>query len=146
MLGRAQAEALRFARFLAHDPQVAQDVCQEGLARALGGIASLKDPRKLKSWLFEILRNVHRDFRRREAREVLAEAEEPSSGETSSERFDARQTLGRVSRRERSVIFLVDVMGHTYEEAARIIGTTEERVRSRLKRARARYQRLFNAA
>ena len=49
-----------------HDPDLASDISQEAMAKALKRVSQLRDPGKLDSWLFGILINCWRDHFRQQ--------------------------------------------------------------------------------
>ena len=61
------ADLFRYAYWLTHDKQVAEDLVQETFLRAWRALDSLKDEKAAKSWLITILRreNARRFERKR---------------------------------------------------------------------------------
>lgn len=55
---------------LSHGRQDAEDLLQEALLRGLNGFEGLREPRRVRSWLFTIVTNTWRDRHRSRAREV----------------------------------------------------------------------------
>src|SRR5215469_6275804 len=55
----------RYARFLARDPDLADDLVQEALTRAVGAADSFRLGTNIRAWLFSILKNVVRNSLRR---------------------------------------------------------------------------------
>ncbi len=58
---------LAFIRSKVADPELAEDILQESLLRALRAAPELRDEEKLVSWLFQIVRNAITDTYRRRA-------------------------------------------------------------------------------
>jgi RNA polymerase sigma-70 factor (ECF subfamily) len=66
----------RFAYRLTEDPGAAEDLVQETCLRALQSFGTLRDPARVKSWLFQILSRLVVDRHRTRRREVPADLEE----------------------------------------------------------------------
>jgi RNA polymerase sigma-70 factor (ECF subfamily) len=135
----------RFARGLARDPVMADDLVQDCLERALSR-EHLYDPaRSLRTWLFTILRNIFlNDQRTRSARANVAQDYEAvglphAAIEPQHHSVYIQQVLNAVAAlpaEQREVILLVAVEGLSYQETASIVGTPIGTVMSRLARAR----------
>jgi RNA polymerase sigma-70 factor, ECF subfamily len=149
----AEADALyNFARYLARDASLAEDLVQETFARALDAEAQFVVGTKLKAWLFRILRNAFVDRRRRERKNPveLRDASEDSNdsrddwlrGDIEIDRLrglvqsDIEAALARLSDDARAVV-LLDLEGCTETEIAKVMDTAVGTVKSRLARARA---------
>lgn len=152
----ALPHVLRFARSLAHDEALADDLVQETYLRAYRGWATFKQGRDARRWLFTICRNVYLRHREREARgvdtsgedaelESLAASMEHGVADRSGfadviDRIEVgpaiRAALAAVPEVYRTTVLLVDVEGESYETAAEILGVPVGTVRSRLFRAR----------
>ena len=134
----------RYARYLRREPDNADDLVQECLARAIAKIHTWQPGTNLRAWLFVILRNCHIDEIRREQRMELLDdtpADEPSlttpaNQETSVALSEVRNAFLGLSEEHREVLLLVAIEGLQYEEAAAILEVPLGTVRSRLSRAR----------
>jgi RNA polymerase sigma-70 factor (ECF subfamily) len=133
----------RFARVLARGNDLADDLVQDTLVRAIAARASFSEGTNLRAWLFAILRNVHLSLRRRASRSPLLPAPEempmtPVSG--GQEEGHAMRDLGRafesLPKAQQQVLWLTVVEGMEYEDVAQVLGTPVGTVRSRLSRAR----------
>lgn len=62
---RERGRLLAFIRSKLDDPELAEDVLQESLLRALRSAPDLQDEEKLTSWLYQIVRNAITDTYRR---------------------------------------------------------------------------------
>lgn len=148
---RRRLEALRprlcrLARSWCHDANLAEDLAQETLTRALSRSSQLRDEQALEGWLFSILNNAWRDHLRgrREHLDVdhldelvLDQAPGPE------ENYASQQTVARVRRAiaalplgQRQVVTLVDLEEFAYAEVAKILAVPVGTVMSRLSRAR----------
>ena len=163
----ALPHVVRFARSLAHDDALADDLVQETYLRAYRSWATFKPGADARRWLFTICRNVYLRHREREARvvdtsgedaelESLAAAVEHGQADRSGlgdllDRIEVapaiRQALADVPEVYRTAAILVDVEGESYDAAAEILGVPVGTVRSRLFRARRLLQQsLFKYA
>jgi RNA polymerase sigma-70 factor (ECF subfamily) len=97
----------------------------------------------LLPWIFRIIRNLHvDDIRKTRIRaEYAAHHGRLSEGKHEWERDPlqdllVRQAFEALSPPHREVIFLVDIMGMRYQEAAQVLDVAEGTIMSRLSRAR----------
>jgi RNA polymerase sigma-70 factor (ECF subfamily) len=120
----------RYARALARDADIADDLVQDTLVRALRS-ERLFLGGDIRSWLYTILTNLNRNRRRSLARRPqftpLLENNPDASG-TEAEGRDIARALGTL---------LVMLEGLSYREVANIQGVPIGTVMSRLARARA---------
>ena len=129
----------RYARALARDADVADDLVQDTLVRALRS-ERLFLGGDIRSWLYTILTNLNRNRRRSLARRpqftpLLDNNAEPSG--TEAESRDIARALATLVEDQRSVLLLVMLEGLSYREVADIQGVPIGTVMSRLARARA---------
>jgi RNA polymerase sigma-70 factor (ECF subfamily) len=131
-----------FARMLARNPTLADDLVQETAVRALCNVDKFVPGTNLKAWLSTILRNQFYDELRDQARIVAyvaaiphpAGADGEQEGRLALREFErAFHTLPAV---QREALSLVGASGFTYEEAAKIAGCAVGTIRSRVSRAR----------
>jgi RNA polymerase sigma-70 factor, ECF subfamily len=152
----ALPHVVRFARSMARDEALADDIVQETYLRAYRAWETFRPGADARRWLFTIARNVFLRGREREARAVDTsgdDAELESLAATSGiadaqrdgidallDRIDVapaiRRALEALPEVYRSTAVLVDVEGASYDEAAEILGIPVGTVRSRLFRAR----------
>lgn len=129
----------RYARALARDPDIADDLVQDTLVRALRS-EKLFVGGDLRSWLYTILTNLNRNRRRSLARQPqftpLVENAPDASG-TEAEGRDISRALATLQHDQRAVLLLVMLEGMSYREVADIQGVPIGTVMSRLARARA---------
>jgi RNA polymerase sigma-70 factor, ECF subfamily len=137
----------RFARAVIRDRDKADDLVQDALERAVRNIGHWRGDGRLKSWLFQIMMNVHRDQARRYtvSRNVLT-LEFPGSvdggQEHKSELTEIGKALERLSADQRQILVLVAVEGFSIKEVARLLALPEGTVLSRLARARSNLRSL----
>ena len=129
----------RYARALARDSDIADDLVQDTLVRALRS-EKLFIGGDLRSWLYTILTNLNRNRRRSLARKpVFTELfdNNPDASGTEAEGRDISRALAALVEEQRSVLLLVMLEGLSYREVADIQGVPIGTVMSRLARARA---------
>jgi len=130
----------RFARALARDAEVADDLVQDTLVRALRA-EHLFHGGDLRTWLFTILLNLDRNRRRGLARRplhaVIEETEPPGEPGSDGSSRDIARGLALLPVEQREVLLLVTLEGMSYREAAEAQGVPIGTVMSRLSRARA---------
>jgi len=152
----ALPHVVRFARSLAHDDALADDLVQETYLRAYRSWGTFKQGHDARRWLFTICRNVFLRQRERDARVVdtsgddaeleslLAAVEHGAATQNGTadllDRIEVapaiRAALAVLPEVYRTAAILVDVEGESYEGAAEVLGVPVGTVRSRLFRAR----------
>lgn len=141
-----------FARFLARNPSMADDLVQETILRALAKCEQYKADTNLKAWVFSILRNLFLEQvrRRKKEQEVLdSYAVDVAPTTTHQPAGPARQAvqdldhlLWQLTPLLREALVLIGAQEMTYEEAARICGTSVGTMKTRVSRARAELMKL----
>ena len=129
----------RYARALARDTDIADDLVQDTLVRALRS-EKLFLGGDLRAWLYTILTNLNRNRRRSLARQPammeLHDTTADASG-TEAEGRDISRALATLAEDQRAVLLLVVLEGLSYRDVADIQGVPIGTVMSRLARARA---------
>src|SRR3954452_10812392 len=129
----------RYARALTRDADIADDLVQDTLVRALRS-ERLFLGGDVRSWLYTILTNLNKNRRRSLARRPqfmpLLDNNPDASG-TEAEGRDIARALGTLVEEQRSVLLLVMLEGLSYREAADTGGAPIGRFLSRPPRARA---------
>lgn len=136
----------RFVKFRVPTPQDAEDVLQETCLAAWQSFESLRDPASFKPWLLGVARNKCRDYYREQARrlEIPLEALNESvlsmgrSGLTL--RSAVRDTLEQLGDTDRQILYLSYFRDLPQAEIARLLHIPLGTVKSRLHKARARFQ------
>jgi RNA polymerase sigma-70 factor, ECF subfamily len=163
LMRRHNQRLYRMARAILRDDAEAEDVMQDAYVRAYQNLASFEGRAKFVTWLTRIA--IHEALsrsRKRHRFQPLDPADE-ANGEImqlapSSIRSPEQQTYDRelaavlekavlsLSEEHRLVFMLRDVEGLSTEETAHCLNLTEENVKVRLHRARARLRgRLYDA-
>ncbi|MGP4111463.1 sigma-70 family RNA polymerase sigma factor [Streptomyces sp. 4N509B] len=132
---------------LADDPRLADDLVQETFLRALRGLHRFEGRSSARTWLLSIARHTVVDsLRRASARPRLSDRED---WQLAVERSQPRglpgfedgvaliELLAALPYERRRAFVLTQVLGMSYEEAARTLGCPIGTVRSRVARARA---------
>ena len=132
-----------YARFLARDPAVADDVVQDGLVRALAALEQFQAGTNLKAWLFTIVRNAFYETARRRRRELssigngdLPQRTIPPDAERRAEIRDLQSTIWTLPPLLREALILVGAQEMSYEEAATVCGVPVGTMKARVSRAR----------
>lgn len=126
-----------------HSPELADDLTQETLSKALRRSAQLNELAKMDGWLFRILANCWHDYLRAR-RENVEYEEERHQHQATPERLSlrneeilaVREAVSRLNVLQREVVTLVDIEGFSYLEVAKILDIPVGTVMSRLCRAR----------
>jgi RNA polymerase sigma-70 factor (ECF subfamily) len=149
----------RFALRLTGDGAAAEDLVQETYLKALQSFASLRDPARVRPWLFQILSRLVTDRHRASGRELPVGDQEdvdrfslydriadedpfPYSGSLHQDFIDqfqdedVRRALLRMPEVYRLPLLLVYVEEMTYRELAEVLGCPIGTVMSRLHRGR----------
>lgn len=134
----------RYAGALTRDRPEADDLVQDCLERALARSHQFRPGTDLRRWLFTILRNLHIDRRRRDARrgqhlpfEEWRDA--APAGEQQYYWLRLSEVTGRMRRLrpcDRRIVLLSVVAGLGHATIARRMGVATGTVKSRLSRAR----------
>jgi len=126
-----------------HAKDIADDLVQDTVIKAMRSASSLRDIEKMNSWLFTILANCWRDYlRRQKPTDDIDECifTDDSTPELTQERQNitdiVQQAVASLPQGQRQVLSLVDLEGFTYAEVAEIIDIPAGTVMSRLNRAR----------
>lgn len=135
-----------YAYSLARDHHQAEDLVQECAVRALTARNIPRDDRAYRAWLFRILRNLFLDQIRQEKPAAPFEEDEHSAAGTEywqgNERFITALTVSlemrKLPRPQREIIALIDMVGLSYAETAKLLDVPVGTVMSRISRARRR--------
>ena len=130
----------RYARALTRDGDVADDLVQDTLVRALRA-EHLFLGGDVRSWLYTILTNLNRNrLRSLSRRPTLMPIEDNDAVELAGPEAggrDIERALATLVDEQRAALLLVVLEGLTYREVAQVQGVPIGTVMSRLARARA---------
>lgn len=135
----------RYARALTRDRDMADDLVQDCLERAIRKRALWRPIGAVKPWLFRMLLNIYRnDLRQRRHQPAFVAMDsvivEPHHQGEQSSRLALAETaeaIDRLPAEQREALLLVVLEGVSYEEAAKILEIPIGTLMSRLGRARA---------
>lgn len=149
LVHRHMKDAFAFAVRLTGDPQEAEELSQEGFVKAFGALAAFRGEASFRSWLYQILINLHRDRRRRWKREetrlqvVKDETERRQARNVEDTSMQADELSGVVKDRvqtlpdrQREVLVLHVYQGLDYREIANVLGCSYDDVKMNLSLAR----------
>lgn len=132
------------------DVDPAHDVLQETFTKAMGSLASLREPGAFKAWLLriahsELLKYLRKqketavDFSAEESKALLAKASEALEGndpaEIAGRHLEAARVLQRMEKLPqiyRQTLFLRYQGGLPYKDVARVLGITVENAKFRV--------------
>lgn len=152
------------AKRVANEAEV-EDILQEVFLRMHRKLDSLKDPRRMVSWLFQITRNAITDYYRAPARQCEMpaglsadlDADHPASvPSVAGESTDAgqlrtelagclRPMIDRLSADYRQAVTLVELDGLTQQAAAKRLGLSVSGMKSRVQRGRRQLKDMLEA-
>jgi RNA polymerase sigma-70 factor (ECF subfamily) len=134
----------RYARKLARDEALAEDLLQESLLRGLDKVHLWREGTNLRAWLCTILHNHYINELRRAKRQGIAvelgECDEPlaypPTQDLSLKMRDVGRALAALPKGQRMVITMIGIDGFDYGKVAGMVGIPLGTVRSRLSRGR----------
>jgi RNA polymerase sigma-70 factor (ECF subfamily) len=150
--------ALRMTR----NPTDAEDLVQEAMLKAFAAFGSFTEGTNLKAWLFRILTNTYiNQYRKKQRAPLQTSADELTdgqlneAGENLGMRSAEAEAMAKLADGEivdalaalpddfRMAVYLVDIEGFSYKEAAEIMDTPVGTVMSRLSRGRKQLRELL---
>jgi RNA polymerase sigma-70 factor (ECF subfamily) len=125
---------------LVQDIDVAEEIVQEGFARAWAAPGTPADPVQFRRWLYRIITNLARDhFRRRKQMAGIVAAEATADPVALVEARSVDESLVNALRSltlaERQAIYLRYFEDQSFKETARILGRPQVSVRVVVHRA-----------
>lgn len=124
------------------DRDLAADLAQDTLVRALENIGRFRGESSFRTWLMAIARARLADHFRRKRPEALEEPPEQTVHDRHDLRLGVEETLRELPTTYREALVLCDVLGFEPTEAAAVTGLTDNAFRVRLHRARKRFREL----
>jgi RNA polymerase sigma-70 factor, ECF subfamily len=129
----------RYARALTRNAELADDLVQDTLVRALRS-EHLFHGGELRSWLYTILTNLNRNrlrsLARRPAVQAIDDNDAPDMAGPEAGARDIERALASLVEDQRAALLLVVLEGLSYREVAEVQGVPIGTVMSRLARAR----------
>ena len=135
-------------RLLAHlgGPEIADDLTQETYLRVIGALPRFAARSSARTWLLSLARrvwvdNIRHDMARprkstTEYEDATADTASPENSTAWAEWIDVRALIDALPEDRREALILTQVLGYTYEEAAKIADVRVGTIRSRVSRAR----------
>lgn len=144
------ASLRKFAIFLSGSVQLADDLVQETLLKALSNSEKFDTSTTIQPWLFTIMRNTYYSQYRKRWREV-ADTDGVFSSKVAVngaqdgvlDLADMTRALAKLPMEQRESVVMVCAIGLSYEEAAQVTGVAIGTVKSRVSRARVRLAELL---
>jgi RNA polymerase sigma-70 factor, ECF subfamily len=162
LLMRAQEIAWRFSTAVCGHADDAEDAMQEALIKTYRYVGRIREPGAFRPWLYRTVRNACLMGRRKKAGEPprLQSLDEVLPGQDGLTRPDApdprknpeqladiaglrrrlRKALRTLPGSYRAIVFLREMEGLSTREVAKVMGMSEDNVKTRLHRARIRLQ------
>lgn len=148
----------RYARVLAGDAALADDLVQDTLERACQKWALWRPPasatadeaqKALLSWLLTVMHNLYANQWQQAARHRTVELDETQDPchdpiPKLALQLDLERALALLSPQAREVLLLIGMEQFSYGEAAQMLGVPVGTVMSRLSRAREQLRRLMD--
>lgn len=125
---------------MTRDREVSQDITQEVFYKALKYRASYKNG-KFSAWIYTIARNIFSDHyqkqknRDQRLEDKLYKIEEPNHTQGRETSEELNRALDQLSTSDRELIIMNRYQGIKYQEMAKIIGSTEGAVKTKVHRA-----------
>ena len=128
------------------DREEAKDMLQDGFVKVYERIGSLRDPQKLRSWVYNIMVNTCIQHYRKARHTVLMEMDNETREETVELQYgmeDIVRALGTLTAVQRMAFNLCCAEEYSYEEAAEHMGCSEGAVRVALCKAKKRMREIL---
>lgn len=144
-------ELRAYARSITERVEDAEDLVQDAIERALRSDAPPNRLNELRPWMFRVIRNLHYDeLRKRRVRREYSDGLKRLSQEyihlgDQARDITIRQAFEKLPPSTREILFLVDIMGMKYAEAAAVLDVPQGTIMSRISRARRALLELVNA-
>lgn len=149
---QAHRDALRrFVMPRVNDESVADDIVQQVLATGYARQITLRDPSKLRSWLYQITRNAIIDYyrSRKTTAEIPGELEQASNRQKENNRAEAELAqclvplIDSLPEPHRRTLILAELDGAKQREIASQMGLSLTAAKSRVRRARKMLRELL---
>ena len=150
-LEAGRSRLYRMAYAWSHNADIADEVVQLTMIKAMNNVDKIKNIDALDGWLFRILSNCFIDVCRKQREEIdiddviLFDNETPETIHSQNEMFaSVRLSIASLPFKHRQVITLIDVENFSYAEVADILDVPQGTIMSRLNRARQSLRKLLN--
>lgn len=150
-LEAGRGRLFRMAYAWSHSNDMADEVVQETMIKAMHNVDKLKNIDALDSWLFRVLSNCFIDLCRKRREEIdideilLFEQDTPESVHLQNEMLvSVRKAIACLPIKHRQVVTLIDIENFSYAEVASILDVPQGTVMSRLNRARQSLKKILD--
>jgi RNA polymerase sigma-70 factor, ECF subfamily len=135
------SDVFRFALAWTNDWAAAEDLAQEAYLRLWNNRSKLDWDRPVLPWLLVATRRLATD-RFRALRRRLQPISPPATLDTGTQArwLDVRAAMDDLSPLERTALVMTAIEGATYDEAARVVGTSAGALRAAVSRARTKLE------
>ena len=139
----------RAAMAIVHNEEDAADAVSETVLTVFQKLCTLREPKYFKSWMMRILIYHCYDILRRRKRSVSWETlpeenrEEIWEDRGRDEVLDIRFSLSALAENDRLVLTLYYLDDLSVRDISKLLGVTENAVKSRLMRGRSRFLRIY---
>jgi RNA polymerase sigma-70 factor, ECF subfamily len=165
-----RAKIFQYSYMMCGQREDAEEVAQETLLKVFQSLDQLRDPERLKAWVFTIARNACFMKRRKSVfapqRELSLEELMPAASDDGGQRRiqiadwgalpdtevlrrelrgELDRAIGELPDMYRAVVLLRDIEELTTEEAAEVLGVSIEVIKTRLHRARLALRQKLDA-
>jgi RNA polymerase sigma-70 factor, ECF subfamily len=135
------SDVFRFALAWTNDWAAAEDLAQDAYVRLWNERGRLDWSRPVLPWLLVATRRLATDRFRALQRRLFAGTQPPDLDPAVNARWlDVRAAMDHLSPTERTALILTAVEGATYDEAARLLGTSAGALRAAVSRARTKLE------
>jgi RNA polymerase sigma-70 factor, ECF subfamily len=143
----------KYARALTRNADLADDLVQDCLERAIRKRHLWRTTGTLKGWLYRILLNIFRNDRKRQQLrqtwpldDLVVEPSVPAPQTAHLALAEVAKAMDALPDEQREALLLVVLEGFSYAEAAKILGIPAGTLMSRLSRARSKLKELTGEA
>jgi RNA polymerase sigma-70 factor (ECF subfamily) len=138
LIRQTQPDVWRFCAHMAGRER-ADDLTQETFLRAWRGLHRYQARSSVRTWLLTIARNTSVDAIRASVRRpaVTTDVPEPAPEPSPAALVTTEQVLAGITPDRRTALFLTQILGLSYAEAADVVGVPIGTMRSRVSRGRS---------
>lgn len=139
-----EKKLFKFCILLGHNRELAEDLCQETYIKAFRSLNLIKNNEAFLGWLYQIAKNIFIDLKRSK-KDLSSELTEERSSDSNIETIlHVQQVLAQFESEDRYLLLLIELEGLSYKEAADMIKSTEDAVRSKIHRLRHEFLKILN--
>lgn len=139
----SQDHLYRVAKLLLNNDTDCEDAIQEAIVKAFSKLHTLNSDGYAKTWLVRILINECYGVMRKEKKLVSLEAIQEESAIEKKDYTDLYQAVSKLTTDQRVAVLLYYSEGFSVKEIAQIEDTTENAIKNRLFKARAKLRVLL---